>query len=44
MNKLKSLIAIEIYNRLEMYSDDVINIPVGNVFNNSFVYIWCFTF
>lgn len=37
MNKLKSLIAIEIYNRLEMYSDDVINIPVGNVFNNSFL-------
>ncbi len=37
MNKLKALVAVEIYNRLAMYSDDVIGIPLGNVFNNSFL-------
>ncbi len=37
MNKLKALVAVEIYNSLAVYSDDVIGIPLGNVFNNSFL-------
>lgn len=37
MNKLKSQIAVEIYSRLDAYSNDEIYIPLGNIFNNSFL-------
>lgn len=37
MNKLKSLIAIQIHNNLSAYSHDDIYIPIGSLFRNSFV-------
>ncbi len=37
MNRLKSLIAIQIHNNLSAYSHDDIYIPLGSLFKNSFI-------